>query len=121
MQYGTKQLFERVNIILDTYQNATISPNYANFPEVYIPFFLSEEKQKRVKIMHVNDYLRQILPTEKTAIFAVPYEYQELVKSGILKDIRVKYIIYAPNGEPVFYQLELDYRDNAEELIKTRL
>jgi hypothetical protein len=126
MQYGARQIFEQtVPVVLAATPPNTqivVSHTWANFPNVFMEFFLTPQQRKRVGMISIKDILQRIasdrvpLPQEK--LFVLPhYEYREAVNNNKLIVSSPEQIIPYPDGRPGFYFVRMRYVDNVDEIV----
>jgi hypothetical protein len=119
MQYGASQLFPRVAEELDRSPESRllVSHSWANNPNVFIPFFLTDDQARRVLMTTVDAFLLSRRDLTPDMLFVMPaYEYEKARSSGKFVVQTPKRVIPYPNGEPGFYFVRLAYVDNVDAL-----
>lgn len=126
MQYGARQIFEQtVPVVLAATPPRTqivVSHTWANFPNVFMEFFLTPQQRKRVGMMSIKDILQRIagdrVPLSQEKLFVLPdYEYREAVNNNKLIVSSPERIIPYPDGRPGFYFVRIRYVDNVDEIV----
>ncbi|TAK13151.1 MAG: hypothetical protein EPO32_06235 [Anaerolineae bacterium] len=122
MQYGGIQLFERIREYHEANPDIEISvtPNWSNgtgelagfFFDVPWPFTLADP------FMFIDDSNADL---SHYMIIALPNEYERILESPKVKDIRVIDLLEYPNGEPGFYFLTMEHAGSAAELIELEI
>lgn len=105
MQYGSKQLYTKINQALDKYNFAFGPTEYTNGAEIFPIFFLSEDKQKRFKFG--DEFCSQEFIGKENIFFLTKGKFEVLKKCNLPMKIEIKDIIFAPDGQELFYEVEL--------------
>jgi hypothetical protein len=121
MQWGARQVFAAAKTYVQRFPDRTliISPNWTFQSEVVRNFFVPGEERIRMgtadaTIERVDASLNQ------KAFVLMPDEYQRVITSERFQEPLVDQIIQYPNGQPGFYFVRLEYRDNIEEVIQAQ-
>jgi hypothetical protein len=120
MQYGAEQLFgtlpEELAKSPDT--RIHVSPNWANNPNTFLPFFLNEEQRNRVDMINVDAFLitKRDLDTNQLFVMLAD-EYQRALASQKFVMQPPERIIAYPNGQPGFYFVRMRYVDNVDAIL----
>ena len=117
MQYGAFQIFDLLEEYLEEHPNTRVifSPDWANGTDVVARFFL--ENPFSIQIGSVRGHVTQKLPLDDNTLFVLtPQDYDLVMNSEKLTDVRVERIIPYPDGSPGFYFVRLRYVDNIDEI-----
>lgn len=120
MQWGAPQLFgavaTRLNADPDTL--LVISPTWANNGNAFIPFFLTPEEQRRVRLDNINRYLlyRQELRPDELFVLTAE-EHDHVASSGKLLMEQPEQVLPYPDGRPGFYFVRLRYADTFDAIV----
>lgn len=126
MQYGARQLFEQVvpQILEASPPNTQIfiSHTWANYPDVFLEFFLTPQQRARVQLLSIEDILHRLatarVPLTPERLFILPPdEYLRAVSSNKLVVSKPEYIIPYPDGRPGFYAVRLRYVDGIDAIV----
>lgn len=119
LQFGAKEIFTQYLPEYLKKDNTVIgiSSNWANAPEKFIPFFIPKNKQTRVRIQNLADFLQNIRNVDNLLLVLPASEYQQAKNSPILKSVIADKIIPYPDGTPGFYISRIEYSDTAETII----
>lgn len=115
MQYGSPQIFEEIKAIIKKSPDTTIilTPFWANGTSMHMRFFMDDLRQLRWGV--IGDYLAVDYPIDEEDIFImIPHEYDIALASDQVKDIRVRSIVYYPDGNPGFYFVNVELVENNE-------
>lgn len=120
MQYGAKQIFgEAIPMLLEKSPETkfVVTPTWANGTDQFLPFFLTPEQQKQVRLDSIQAYLFEKLPIESNTILVLTEaEFLQAVDSPKFDHLQVVDMIKYPNGKPGFYFIHLDYSEAADEI-----
>jgi hypothetical protein len=112
MQYGAAQVFPAIAAELRASPHASIvvSPDWANNPNAFLPFFIAEELRHRVAFMSPNEYLTRKRELPPTTIYVLPASDHDAVRrSGKLEvDPPIRVIAY-PDNRPGFFFVRMRY------------
>ena len=122
MQYGTQVLFaDRIPGYLarDPRARVSISPSWANGPEVFARFFLTVEQQARVDFGTADWYTSERRDlTEHNLIIMPADEYARALENPRLANIQVQAVLLYPDGTPGFYVTHMQYSAEADALFE---
>jgi predicted DNA-binding antitoxin AbrB/MazE fold protein len=117
MQYGAEQLFSAIPDELEKspQTHMHVSPNWANNPNTFLTFFLSEEQRNRVDTVNVDAFLtaKQDLDTSQLFVMLAD-EYQRANASHKFVMQPPERIMAYPDGQPGFYFVRMRYADDAD-------
>ncbi len=122
MQYGAKQVFEEaipeVIGISPPDTQILVSHTWANNPQSFIDFFLSDDLRRRVRLFGLeHDFLFQKGNLTPNLLFVItPIEYEKAVKSGKFDIANPERVVFYPNGQAGFYFVRMRYVDHVDEL-----
>ena len=119
MQYGAFQIFDIIEQYIKEHPDSKIifSPDWANGADVLARFFLGNPTPIQIQIGSVRGHITQKLPLDDNTLFIMtPEEYDIVMESTKLKDVRVETIIPYPDGNPGFYFVRLRYVANIDEI-----
>lgn len=121
MQYGAEQLFGQAipaELARQPEAQLLVSPTWANNPNSFVDFFLSDAQRARVQLVNVDAFLvarRDLDPARQ--IFVMPAdEYQRAQESGKFIIAEPERIIPYPDGQPGFYFVRMSYVPNVDAL-----
>jgi hypothetical protein len=119
MQYGAGQLFSAIPEELAASPDTRIllSPNWANNPNEFLFFFLSEEQRRRVEMINVDSFLfskRDLAPNQLFVM--TPDDYQRAVASRKFVLAPPERTLPYPNGDTGFYFMRLQYVDDVDQI-----
>ena len=114
LQWGAPQLFAAVRQELASSSSVRVlvSPNWANYPEAFVPFFLSPKEQQRSRIHRVDRVYRMPLSSDDVWVLT-PEEYAEIGSSPKFVLDPPHRIVPYPDGRPGFLFVRLRYSDEA--------
>jgi hypothetical protein len=121
MQYGAAQVFPAISAELDASPQSKIvvSPDWANNPNAFVPFFLPQEQRDRVTFISPPRFLMGKRDLDPSAIYVLPAEdYDKLRASGKLVIAEPTRILPYPNGQPGFYFVHMRYVDNIDAILE---
>ena len=112
MQYGATQLFTTIRGDLQAAPGTEfiVSPDWANFPDAFVPFFLPEDQQSRVRFLSPEQYVKRKHEWRPEAIFVLPADQYSAVSGDpkFVVDPPVRVLTY-PDGRPGFYFARMRY------------
>jgi hypothetical protein len=115
MQYGSPQIFEEIRDVQEKSpdKNFILSPYWANGASMLSRFFMDDLRQLQWGV--ISDYLAIDFPIDADDIFIMlPHEYDMVLRSEKVKEIRVQRIVNFPDGNPGFYFTNVDLLDSTE-------
>jgi hypothetical protein len=117
MQYGAEQLFSTIPKDLakspDTHMH--VSPNWANNPNTFLPFFLNEEQRNRIDMLNIDAFMLSRQNLDESQLFVMlADEYQRAQASQKFVMQPPERIMAYPDGRPGFYFVRMRYADNAD-------
>ncbi len=120
MQYGSQQVFSTLAAQLEEHptERAFMTHSWANNPNAFAPFFLTDEQAGRVQFLVIDEFLgnKRDIP-ENTFFVMTTKEYNNAIASGkFVLDTPFRIIMY-PDGTPGFYFVNLRYVDNIDAII----
>lgn len=112
MQYGAAQVFPAIaeELRASPHDKIVVSPDWANNPDVFVPFFIAEELRSRVAFMSPKDYLNRRLELDPATIYVLPgFDHDTVRTSGKLEvDPPIRVIPY-PDHRPGFFFVRMRY------------
>jgi 4-amino-4-deoxy-L-arabinose transferase-like glycosyltransferase len=118
MQYGAKQLFEQAIpdlLAQDPQAQVLVTSTWANGADRFLNFFFTPTELKRLRVDGVQNYLFKLVPLKGNEVFIMsPAEYQEVLDSPKLTNIRLDRTLNYPDGSPGFLFVRLEYAPGAE-------
>jgi hypothetical protein len=115
MQYGAKQVFERVAEIIESggYEKAFVSPSWANGTHILRRFFLPDDSP--VALGNADGFLLEQKELNDSILFAIPAdEYANALEEPKFAQVQVVDTLAYPDGRPGFYFVKLRYADGVE-------
>lgn len=112
MQWGSSQVFDEVDARLraDDGLHVVVSSDFANNPNVFVPFFIGEDRRDRVAVVNVEEYLVRITPIDDDTVFVLTPEDMEAVRtSGKFEIPAPDLVIDYPDGRAGFTFVRLRY------------
>lgn len=113
MQYGAKQLFDRVGTYLREHPGTKliVSPSWANGTEALTRFFFHDPVPFELGSIegYIDEY-KEIKPG--TEFVMIPDEFEKASTSPKFSDVQVDDIVLYPDERPGFYFVHLRYADN---------
>jgi hypothetical protein len=117
MQYGSPQLFSAIrdDLARDPARSFVISPTWANNPNIFVSFFLTDQQARQVRFSSIDGFLIARQPMAEDQVFVLPPdEYERARASNKLVAEAPDRVIAYPDGSPGFYFVRLRYVDNAD-------
>ncbi len=123
MQWGAKELYAELRKPLsdDPEIHFVVSHSWANWPDAFPVFFLEESMRNRVRMGVVEEYVVEHRPREmspRQLFVMTPHEFEMARQSPMLVVSEPLEIISAPDGEPGFMIVHLDYAPDARDIFE---
>jgi hypothetical protein len=120
MQYGSQQVFSTLAAEFEEHPNerAFLTHSWANNPNAFAPFFLTDEQAGRVQFLVIDDFIGNKRDIPATTFFVMTTkEYNIAISSGeFVLEAPFRIITY-PDGTPGFYFVHVRYVDNIDEIM----
>ena len=117
MQYGAPQVFDAIRTDLQHSANARflVSPDWANYPNAFLPFFIPEPQRSRVDFSSPAQYVARKREMSPDTVFVLPAdEYSALVEDPKFVMEPPQRVIPYPDGKPGFYFFRMKYSERAD-------
>ena len=117
MQYGARQVFLTVEKFHEQNPGIQIfvSPNWSFQTPLLARFFLPPGSP--ILIGTADAYMQEFKPDIAQTLFVLtPKDYQKVVGSGFFKEVVPELVIPFPDGNPGFYFVQLQYKDNIQQI-----
>ena len=112
MQYGAAQVFGASRDVLGRSPDTQIfmSPSWANNPDVFGEFFLTETERGRITMQSIDTLLQRKRKLSPSQLFVLPQdEYKVATSSPKLHVEPPELIVDYPDGNPGFYFVRISY------------
>jgi hypothetical protein len=115
MQYGGQQVFDRIKEIRK--QNSTVpivlSPDWANGTDVLARFHLGDPVP--IEMSSMDAYSNTLRPFPEDTIFIMtPDDYHKIIGSSKFEPMKVRDVLFYPDGTPGFVFANLKYNQAAK-------
>ncbi len=119
MQYGARQLFTRVQDLLEESPRTHIilSPNWANGTTDLARFFLKDPLP--IQLASIDSWMYELKPLGPNTLFIMPREEFALMQaSGKFNLLSEEDPLLYPDNEPGFHFVRLEYTENIEAVLE---
>ncbi len=119
MQWGAKQIFAEAADLRaqNPDERVVLSPSWANGTDTIARFFFADPLP--FQMASIEGYFYDHLPLDENTLFImIPREYELMLESGKFSDVRIEKTLAAPNGEPAFYFVRLQYTANIDAILE---
>jgi hypothetical protein len=112
MQYGAAQIFSTIRADLEHAPQASfiVSPDWANNPDAFAPFFLDDHQVERVRFLSPRDYVTRKRDWQPDTIFVLPADqYAQISATGKFAVETPLRVLRYPDGHDGFFFVRLRY------------
>lgn len=120
-QYGAIQVFPAIAEELrePETRRVIVSPDWANNPNAFVPFFLPRDMHSRVTFLSPEGYLTSKIDLSDDTLYVLPSPDYELVRASEKLVVRPpERVLPYPNGRPGFYFVRMRYSDRIDAILK---
>jgi len=117
MQYGASQVFSTIRGDLEKAPDTKfiVSPDWANNPNAFAPFFLENEQIGRVEFLSPAGYLTRKRDWQRDAVFVLPADqYATIRSSGKFEMQTPLHVLPYPDGRDGFFFVRMRYVPDIE-------